>query len=123
MKITLDKNCITLSEKAYAKEMCREWSWISPDDIKTFATEAIKKYTGKDYFFGELISPGRIELSKDNFKLDVFVEGCVLKEDYPFCTIYTVSGNFSGWYSGAGSACRVDKYRQSASELVTVCQG
>ena len=80
MKITLDKNVITLAEVATANNYAKENAWIADKEvIKTTAIACLEKYygTGKEIFDVKLIGMPDVKITKNHYDLTVWCECCV----------------------------------------------
>jgi hypothetical protein len=94
MKITLDKQVITLNDAKQAEEIRTEWNeYIKGDKdfIFSMASTAIRANYNKNYNPERLISIDKIEVTKNHYELSVWIE-CIVEYDYQ--TIIKV--NFDG---------------------------
>lgn len=112
MKITLNKEVITLAEAPAAKELANDYkSWVTPDILESWANLA----AGLDGW--KLIKIQKMQVEKNHYKLTIWAE-CVLMGFDGFCIV-----SFDACQAnGMGYGGRVDAFvrRFTCVEMETV---
>lgn len=112
MKITLNKDVITLAELKAAKELAADYkSWVTPDILEGWANLAAGTNGWK------LIKIQKMEVEKNHFQLTIWAE-CILHGSDGFCIVSFDACQASGMpYGGRVDACI---QRFSCAEIETV---
>lgn len=72
MKISIDKDCITLSEVEKAKEFAQENAWIDKEIVTDCARKVLQKYYKEYVQIDKLSSVGKLEVTKDHWEMAIW---------------------------------------------------
>lgn len=112
MKITLNKQVITLAEVQEAKELAADYkSWVTSDILESWANLA----AGTDGW--KLIQVQKLEVAKNHFKLTIWAE-CLLMGFDGFCIVSFDACQASGMGYGGRVDAFVQMFTRTSAETV-----
>lgn len=109
MKIKLDKRVITLEEVQQAKEFAAENDWIDVDTIES----VVRGNLGKHAMFDELIGKPELKVTKNDFRLTVWVECWARFFRDGKRRIAKVSADVLKWTQNAEKAAFIVEYEET----------
>ena len=80
MKITLDKNTITLGSKEEALQFAKENEWITKDELKQCAELVLRKYHNYNWnLVDEIISLPKLEVTRTMGSFSIYATNMIVK--------------------------------------------
>lgn len=110
MKISIDKEVITIAEKALALDLIRDMEWIDKAHLQDYARRITANEDTSD-FFEKVLNYGNMTITKNHFQLVVWVD------DFTFMTcnhIYIVSGDLSAYFNSDQVEAFIQRYDLAA---------
>lgn len=80
MKIRIDKEHITIAQKAEAEAMAKDESWIDAETLQNCAARILKAHHETETIFVEkLLSTGSLTVTVNHWNLTVWVDGVTVE--------------------------------------------